>query len=83
MAAACNYIFKKHNKKISVAVGYGLLFPWLLPTTLICYSYRTYFNSESVWAPGTWARLEIKNRRRKRNAALKAKFGRSTPSAEP
>ena len=28
---------------------YSLLFPWLLPTILICYSYRTYFNSESVW----------------------------------
>ena len=28
---------------------YSLLFPWLLPTILICYSYRTYFNSDSVW----------------------------------
>ena len=26
-----------------------MLFPWLLPTILICYSFRTYFNSESVW----------------------------------
>ena len=27
----------------------NVLFPWLLPTILICYSYRTYFNSDSVW----------------------------------
>ena len=28
---------------------YALLFPWLLPTILICYSYRTFFNSSDVW----------------------------------
>ena len=30
----------------------ALLFPWLLPTILICYSYRTFFNSENVWYVG-------------------------------
>lgn len=49
---ACNYIFKNKNKKRSVIVEYCLLFPWLLPTILVCYSYRTYFNSESVWYVG-------------------------------
>ena len=29
-----------------------MLFPWLLPTILICYSYRTYFNSNDVWYVG-------------------------------
>lgn len=43
---ACEYIFK--HKKTGKIVEYSLLFPWLLPTILICYSYRTYFNSESV-----------------------------------
>ena len=46
---ACNYIFKKKGKKMSTVVEYALLFPWLLPTILICYSYRTFFNSNSVW----------------------------------
>ena len=49
---ACNYIFKNKNKKRSVIVEYCLLFPWLLPTILVCYSYRTYFNSESIWYVG-------------------------------
>ena len=49
---ACNYIFKKQNKKSGVVLEYPLLFPWLLPTILICYSYRTYFNSDSVWYVG-------------------------------
>ena len=49
---ACNYIFKKKGKKMSAAVEYALLFPWLLPTILICYSYRTYFNSDAVWYVG-------------------------------
>ena len=49
---ACNYIFKNKNKKMSVVVEYCMLFPWLLPTILICYSYRTYFNSDSVWYVG-------------------------------
>ena len=52
VVVACNYIFKKHNKKSGVVLEYALLFPWLLPTILICYSYRTYFNSDSVWYIG-------------------------------
>ena len=31
---------------------YCLLFPWLLPTILICYSYRTYFNADVIWYVG-------------------------------
>ena len=31
---------------------YALLFPWLLPTILICYSYRTFFNSNAIWYVG-------------------------------
>ena len=46
---ACSYIFKNKNKKRSTLVEYALLFPWLLPTILICYSYRIFFNSDSVW----------------------------------
>ncbi len=43
-----NYIFKnKHSKKSRVAEA-CLLFPWLLPTILICYSYRIYFN-DNIW----------------------------------
>ena len=49
---ACNYIFKKKGKKMSAVVEYALLFPWLLPTILICYSYRTFFNSDAVWYVG-------------------------------
>lgn len=49
---ACEYIFKNRNKKRSVIVEYCMLFPWLLPTVLICYSYRSFFNSESVWYVG-------------------------------
>ena len=49
---ACNYIFKKRGKKMSTVVEYALLFPWLLPTILICYSYRTFFNSNAVWYVG-------------------------------
>lgn len=41
---ACNYIFKYINKKRSTALEYSLLLPWLLPTILICYSYRIFFN---------------------------------------
>jgi len=52
VVVACNYIFKKRNKKSGVVLEYALLFPWLLPTILICYSYRTYFNSDSVWYVG-------------------------------
>ena len=50
VVVACNYISK--HKKTGVALEYSLLFPWLLPTILICYSFRTYFNSESVWYVG-------------------------------
>ena len=52
VVVACNYIFKKRNKKSGVVLEYALLFPWLLPTILICYSYRTYFNSDTVWYVG-------------------------------
>ena len=52
VVVACNYIFKKKNKKTGVILEYALLFPWLLPTILICYSYRTYFNSDSIWYVG-------------------------------
>ena len=45
---AVNYIFKHRNKKRAVIVEACLLFPWLLPTILICYSYRIFFNRE-VW----------------------------------
>ncbi len=48
VVVAVNYIFKNKGKKRSLVVEYAMLFPWLLPTILICYSYRTYFNSE-VW----------------------------------
>ncbi len=47
VVVACSYIFK--NKKKGTVLEYSLLFPWLLPTILICYSYRIYFNSSDVW----------------------------------
>ena len=47
VVVACNYI-SKHKKSGSI-LEYALLFPWLLPTILICYSYRSYFNSTDVW----------------------------------
>lgn len=46
---AVNYIFRNKGKKRSTVLEYSLLFPWLLPTVLICYSYRTYFNSDHIW----------------------------------
>ena len=49
VVVAVNYIFKNKGKKRSTVLEYSLLFPWLLPTILICYSYRTYFNSDAVW----------------------------------
>ncbi len=52
VVAACNYIFKNRKKKSGTVLEYSLLFPWLLPTILICYSYRTFFNSESIWYVG-------------------------------
>ena len=35
-----------------MVLEYSLLFPWLLPTILICYSYRTFFNSDSIFYVG-------------------------------
>ena len=52
VVVACNYIFNKKHKKTGIILEYALLFPWLLPTILICYSYRTYFNSNAVWYVG-------------------------------
>ena len=49
VVVAVNYIFRNKKKARSTVLEYSLLFPWLLPTILICYSYRTYFNSENVW----------------------------------
>lgn len=49
---ACNYIFKNLGKKKGAILEYCLLFPWLLPTILICYSYRTFFNTDTVWYVG-------------------------------
>ena len=49
VVVAVNYIFRNKGKKRSTVLEYSLLVPWLLPTILICYSYRTYFNSDSVW----------------------------------
>lgn len=46
---AVNYIFRNKGKKRSTVLEYSLLFPWLLPTVLICYSYRTYFNADHIW----------------------------------
>ena len=48
VVVAVNYIFKHRNKKRAVLVEGCLLFPWLLPTILICYSYRIFFNRD-VW----------------------------------
>ena len=52
VVVACNYIFNRKHKKSGTVLEYALLFPWLLPTILICYSYRTYFNSDTVWYVG-------------------------------
>ncbi|MGN0794034.1 MAG: ABC transporter permease [Aristaeellaceae bacterium] len=49
VVVAVNYIFKHKNKLRSTVLEYALLFPWLLPTILICYSYRIFFNSEDVF----------------------------------
>ncbi len=48
VVVAVNYIFKHKNKKRGKVVEACLLFPWLLPTILICYSFRIFFNNE-VW----------------------------------
>ncbi len=42
-----NYIFKNKGKKRATALEYCMLLPWLLPTVLICYSYRTFYNSDT------------------------------------
>ena len=52
VVVACNYMFNKKHRKSGVVLEYALLFPWLLPTILICYSYRIYFNSNAVWYVG-------------------------------
>ncbi len=45
---AVSYIFRHRNKTRALVTESCLLFPWLLPTILICYSYRIFFNRE-VW----------------------------------
>ena len=45
---AVSYIFKHRNKTRALVTESCLLFPWLLPTILICYSFRIFFNRE-VW----------------------------------
>ncbi|MBQ6174053.1 MAG: iron ABC transporter permease [Clostridia bacterium] len=45
---AVNYMFKHKKARSSRLVEAGLLFPWLLPTILICYSFRIYFKQE-LW----------------------------------
>lgn len=44
---ACCYIFK--HKKSGALLEYSLLLPWMLPTILICYSLRTYFNNSDIF----------------------------------
>ena len=52
VVVACSYIFKNRKKFTGKVLEYSLLFPWMLPTILICYSYRTFFNSESIFYVG-------------------------------
>ncbi|NLC33216.1 MAG: iron ABC transporter permease, partial [Clostridiales bacterium] len=56
VVVACNYMFKRTKtgklRKTGTVLEYSLLFPWLLPTILICYSYRTFFNSNDIWYVG-------------------------------
>ena len=52
VVVACSYIFKNRKKFSGKVLEYSLLFPWMLPTILICYSYRTFFNSESIFYVG-------------------------------
>ena len=47
VVVACCYIFK--HKKTGAIVEYSLLLPWMLPTILICYSLRTYFNNNDIF----------------------------------
>ena len=46
VVAVVNYIFKNKHRKRSRVAEACMLFPWLLPTILICYSYRIFFNSD-------------------------------------
>ena len=48
VVVAVSYIFKNKKKLRALLTESCLLFPWLLPTILICYSYRIFFNRE-VW----------------------------------
>ena len=52
VVVTCSYIFKNRKKFTGKVLEYSLLFPWMLPTILICYSYRTFFNSESIFYVG-------------------------------
>ena len=52
VVVTCSYIFKNRKKISGKVLEYSLLFPWMLPTILICYSYRTFFNSESIFYVG-------------------------------
>ncbi len=61
VVVACNYIFKNRGKKRGAVLEYSLLFPWLLPTILICYSYRTFFNSDAVWYVGNQNLYYVEN----------------------
>lgn len=45
---AVSYIFRHRNKMRALITESCLLFPWLLPTILICYSFRIFFNRD-VW----------------------------------
>lgn len=47
---ACSYIMK--HKKSGKVVEYALLFPWMLPTILIGYSYRIFFNQNHWYTFG-------------------------------
>ena len=44
-----NFNNKNKHRLRTTALEYSLLFPWLLPTILICYSYRIFFNSENIF----------------------------------
>lgn len=48
VVVACEYIFKNKKKMSSAVLEYSMLFPWLLPTILICYALRHYFNSDAI-----------------------------------
>ena len=48
VVVAVAWIFKHRDKKRALVAEGCLLFPWLLPTILICYSYRIFFNRD-VW----------------------------------